>query len=138
MQSIYVKETDIPITGTRKAFLKKLIMGQGVITYKDPECTKVQCDKKSAYRSVSELHIIVKTRFKVTSLRSIIKILNKIIEEEKCISLVWCTQINKVVVKYMKNIDSAYITDYSKRNYYNSVGLDGYSLADYEAIYNSL
>lgn len=138
MQSIYVKETDIPITGTRKAFLKRLIMNQGVVTYSDPECTQIQCSNKSAYRSISELHCIVKTRFKITSLKSMIKILNNIINEEKCIALVWCTQINKVVVKYMKNVDSTYITQYSRGNYYHSVGVDGYSLADYEAIYNSL
>jgi hypothetical protein len=138
MQSIYVKESDIALTRTRKAFIKNLIMGKGVITYSDPDCTQVQCDRKSAYRSISELHCIVKTRFKLTSLNSLIKIIKSIIEEEKCISLVWCTQINKVVVKYMNNVSADYITPYSKSNYYKKKGVDGYSLKDYEAIYNSL
>jgi hypothetical protein len=138
MQCIYVKESDIPLTKTRKAFLKHLITQRGVVTYNDPECTSIQCDRKDAYRSISELHTIVKTRFKLTSLKSLIKIIKSIIEEEKCIALIWCTEINKVVVKYMRNIDASYITTYSKDRFYESVGVDGYSLKDYAAIYDSL
>lgn len=102
MENIYIKESDIPATKHRKTFIKKLIMQKGVITYSDENCTKIQCDNRSAYRSISELHIIVKTRFKITSLKALIKIIRSIIEEEKCIALVWCTQIEKVVVKYTK------------------------------------
>lgn len=138
MKNIYIKESDIPLTRTRKAFIKNIIMQKGVITYNDPECTDIQCDNKSAYRSISELHIIVKTRFKLTSLISLIKIIKSIISEEKCISLVWCTQIRKVVVKYMGNAPAHYITPYSMDRYYNDVGIDGYSLKDYQLIYDSL
>lgn len=138
MNNIYIKESDIPLTRTRKAFIKSLIMQRGVITYEDPGCKIVQCENKNAYRSISELHIIVKTRFKITSLTSLIKIIKAIITEEKCISLVWCTQIKKVVVKYMPNIDAAYITPYSMDRYYKEVGVDGYSLEDYKLIFDSL
>jgi len=137
-EKIYVAEIDIAPTKTRKAFIKRLIMQKGVITYKDEECLNVQCDNKSAYRSVSELHLIVKTRFRLTSLKSLIKIIKEIIDEEKCIALVWCTQINKVVVKYMQNSNGYYITDYSKSNYYDSIGVDGYSLKMYDDISNEL
>jgi len=136
--NIYVKETDVLPTKTRKAFIKKILMQEGVITYNDPKCTEVQCNKKSAYRSISELHDIVKTRFKVTSLKSIIKIIKEIIKEEKCISLVWCTQINKVVIKYIKNTNGYYITLYSIDNFYENVGVDGYSLKMYKDIYDKL
>jgi hypothetical protein len=134
MEKIYIKESDIPITKYRKDLIKRLIMQKGVITYSDPECTVVQCDVKAAYRSISELHAIVTTRFKFTSLQALVKIIKDVITEEKCIALVWCTQINKVVVKYMKNVHADYITTYSKDRYYKTKGVDGFSLEDYENI----
>lgn len=136
MNLIYVKESDIPIFKTRKRFLVELLKSKGVITYNNKECTTIQCDKKSAYRSISELHLITKTRYKFTSLEALLKILKEIINEEKCISLVWCTQINKVVIKYMKGTPGTYITTYSRDKYYTSKGIDGYSLQDYEKIIN--
>lgn len=138
-QLIYIRESDIPLTKHRKTFIRKLITENGAITYLDKECTKIQCDKKNAYRSISELHIIVKTRFKLTSLKALIKILKELIEEDKKIAMVWCTQINKVVIKYVKNQPTNYgMTDYSRERYYKTKGLDGYSLKDYEDIYKSL
>lgn len=139
MNYIYIKEDDIPLTKNRKTFIRNLIMNGGAITYLDPECTHVQCDKKNAYRSITELLLIVRSRFKITSLKSVITILKELIEEDKRIALVYCTQINKVVVKYIKNIPTTYgITDYSRRNFYDKKGIDGYSLKDYEDIYKSL
>lgn len=136
MNLIYVKESDIPIFKTRKAFLKNILKSKGVITYSNKDCTVIQCNKKSAYRSISELHLITKARYKFTSLEALLKILKEIINEEKCISLVWCTEINKVVVKYMKGVPGTYITTYSRDRYYTSKGVDGYSLQDYEKIIN--
>lgn len=136
--NIYVSLNDIPVYKTRKRFLKELLTAKGVITYSDPECTEVQCNKKSAYRSISELHQIVKTRYKLTSLNALLKILKEITDEEACISLVWCTQINKVVVKYMKAVPKKYITDISRNSYYDSKGVDGMSLRDYEKIMNAI
>lgn len=138
MNKIFVKESDIPLTKFRKQFIKKLIIQEGVITYSDKECEIVQCDKKKAYRSITELHIIVSTRFKFTSLKAVVKIIKEIIEEEKCIALVWCTVINKVVVKYQPNVPSEYITDYSRSRYLDSKGEDGYSLKDFENIIKAL
>lgn len=138
MNLIYVKESDIPVFKTRKAFLKCILKSKGVITYLDKDCTIIQCDKKSAYRSISELHLITKTRYKFTSLESLLKILKEIVNEEKCISIVWCTQINKVVIKYMKGTPGNYITTYSRDKYYISKGVDGYSLQDYEKIMRTI
>jgi hypothetical protein len=138
MNLIYVKKSEIPLFKTRKPFLKAILKNKGVITYSNPECTVIQCDKKSAYRSISELHQIVKTRYKITSLRALLKIIKEIIDEEKCISVVWCTQINKVVVKYMHGTPGTYITAYSKDRYYESKGVDGYSLKDYQEIIDQL
>jgi len=136
--SIYVKESDIPVCKYRKTFLKKILTTKGVITYSDKACTEVQCDRKDAYRSISELHELVRTRYKFTSLKALLKILKEIVDEEKCIGIVWCTQINKVVVKYMSNTPGKYITSFSRDRYYTSKGVDGYSLSDYEKIMNNL
>lgn len=138
MNLIYVKLTDIPVYKTRKRFLKELLTKKGVMTYWDPECTEPQCEKKSAYRSISELHQIIKTRYRLTSLKALLKILKEVIDENKCISIIWCTQIKKVVVRYMTATPGKYITDPSRNNYYTSKGVDGYSLSDYEKIMNSI
>jgi hypothetical protein len=135
---IYIDEVDVPKTKTRKEFIKKILTNKGVITYSNKECTVIQCDKKEAYRSISELHEIVKTRFKFTSLEALLKIIKAINDEDKCIGIVWCTQIEKVVVKYMKNTPGTYITTYSRDRYYDSKGVDGKSLADYEKIMNAI
>lgn len=135
---IYVKEKDIPITKTRKAFIKRLIMQKGVVTYSDKECKIIQCCNRTAYRSISELHTMTKTRFRLTSLKSLIKIIKEIINEEKCIVLVWCTQIEKVVIKYINNAPGYYISEFSKNGFYEKIGVDGYSLKMYEDIYNEL
>lgn len=143
MDLIYVKESDIPITKHRKTLIKQLLIKQGVVTYSNKECTEIQCSKVSqnghqTYRSISDLHAIVRSRFRLTSLQSLIKILREVINEEKCIGIVWCKQIEKVVVKYMPNTPGNYITSYSKDNYYTLKGVDGYSLEDYEKILNKL
>ncbi len=135
---IYVKVSDIPVTKTRKAFIKAILKSKGVITYSDQEYTDIQCAKKEAFRSVSELHCIVKSRFKYTSIEALMKIIKEIINEEKCVALIWCTQINKVVLKYLENTPKEYITTYSKSNYYRTKGVDGMSLEDYENIINNL
>jgi hypothetical protein len=138
MNTIYVKTIYIYITKTRKCFIKKLLTSEGVLTYTDAACTNLQCAKKGAYRSVSELHLIVKSRFKLTSLEALMKIIKEIIDEEKCVALIWCTQIHKVVLKYQPNTPKSYVTVYSKSNFYKTKGVDGYSLEDYENIINSL
>jgi hypothetical protein len=135
---IYVKLNDIPETKTRKGFIKKILTSKGVLTYTDEGCTQVQCAKKGAFRSVSELHLIVRSRFNLTSLKALLKILKEIIDEEQCVALIWCTQIHKVVVKYQENVPKEYITQYSKSNFYETKGVDGWSLKDYNDIINQL
>jgi hypothetical protein len=134
---IYVKESDVPITTNRKQLLRYFLRGKSIPTYSDIECTKLQCDGKGesgkgSSRSITELHLIVKSRFPITSLEGVVKIVNDFIKEDNAVILIWCNKINKVVVKYQPNKSAEWMTSYSKKNYYNSKGVDGYSLADYE------
>lgn len=142
---IYVKETDVPKTRTRKAFIKKFLEGKKIPTYSDPEFKVIQCNgvgedtsKSASYRSISELHLLTQSRFPATSLKALVKIIYDIIDENSCIVLVWCNLINKVVVKYVSNKSKEWISSYSIKNYYTRKGVDGYSLQDYEEIKNKL
>lgn len=140
---IYVKESDVPKTKTRKNFIKKFLTGKKIPSYSDSEFKVLQCNGKGenaigASRSVTELWELTKSRFPATSLNSIIKILFEIIKEDSSIILVWCNKIQKVVVKYEPNASAKWITDYSIKNYYNNKGVDGYSLADYNEIKSKL
>jgi len=141
--AIYIKESDVPKTGTRKDLIRKFFRGQIIPSYTNPECTNLQCDGKGesgkgSSRSITELHEIVKSRFPVTSLKAIIKIIYQIIEEDKSIILIWCNKINKVVVKYEPNKSANWITNYSRKNYFTQKGEDGYSLEDFEEIKETL
>lgn len=135
---IYVKETDVPITTSRKQLLRYFLRGKSIPTYDDPECTKLQCDGKgedskvNAFRSITDLHMIVKSRFPITSLEGVVKLIHQFTEEDKSIVLVWCNMIQKVVVKYYDNPNGKYISDYSVKNYLKTKGVDGYSLSDYK------
>lgn len=135
--SIYIKESDIPKTGTRKDLIRKFLRGVVYSSYNDEDCTQLQC-KGSKFRSITELHEIVKSRFPVTSLKAIIKIIYQIIAEDQSVILVYCTQVNKVVVKYQPNKSAEWITSYSRKNYFTQKGEDGYSLEDFEEIKETL
>ncbi len=140
---IYVKESDVPKTKTRKDLLRKFFTGKVIPSYNDKECTILQCDGKGesnngSSRSITELHQIVKSRFPITNLNSVVKIIYQIIEENKSIVLVWCSKINKVVIKYQPNEPLNWISNYSKKNHFNKKGIDGYSLADYNEIKDKL
>jgi hypothetical protein len=137
---IYVKESDVPLTKTRTQLLRYFLRGKSIPTYDDPECTKLQCDGKgedskvNAFRSITDLHMIVLSRFPKTSLEAVVKILYDFINKDKSVVIVWCKMINKVVVKYYNNSNGSYITKYSRENYLNTKGVDGYSLKDYDEI----
>jgi hypothetical protein len=137
---IYVKESDVPLTTTRTQLLRYFLRGKSIPTYDDPECTKLQCDGKgedskiNAFRSITDLHMIVLSRFPKTSLEAVVKILYDFINKDKSVVIVWCKMINKVVVKYYNNSNGSYITKYSRENYLNTKGVDGYSLKDYDQI----
>jgi hypothetical protein len=131
-QKIYLDKNDVPKTGTRKE-LVLLFLRKKVPSYTDEECTILQCDK-GRYRSVSELYYIVRTRFPKTSFKGFVKVIALIIQEHKNIGLVWCTQIHKVVIRYMNNPSAEYITKYSRDKFMEQVGEDGLSLKTLEKI----
>lgn len=119
---------------TRKALVKEFL-NNPENTYYDQECTKLQCSSEK-FRSLSDIHMIVKSKFKVTSLESTIKIIYNLIDSDSVpVSMVWCTMVNKVVLKYLPNDARKMVTDYSRKNYYKSEGVDGLSLEKIENIY---
>ena len=140
---IYVKEEDVPKTKTRKNFIKKFLTGKRIPSYQNPEFTIIQCNGKGenvdgASRSITELWELTKSRFPATSMKAMVKILFELIEEDKSVILVWCDKIQKVVVKYVPNTSSEWISKYSLKNHYTKKGVDGYSLADYNEIKDKL
>lgn len=137
---IYLKESDVPLTHNRKQLVRYFLRGKSIPTYENKECTKLQCDGKGndngsmAYRSVTDLLAIVRSRFPKTSLEGLLKIIHSFIHEDKAVVMVWCNMINKVTLKYYNNPSADYITKISRREYYDNKGVDGYSLRDYEEI----
>lgn len=141
---IYVKESDVPLTKTRKELIRYFLRGKSIPTYDNPECTKLQCDGKgqdtgvNAFRSITDIHMIVKSRFPKTSLEGVVKIIYDFINEDKAVVLVWCKMIKKVVVKYYNNPNATYITKYSREGYIDTEGVDGYSLRDFDKMRKNL
>lgn len=133
---LYVKESDLPLTKTREGFLKKFILNKGYNTYFNKECTEIQCEK-GRYRSITELNMMLKSRFKLTTLEGTLKLLKKIMDNDKCVKMVYCTTVKKVVMMYDKT-PSGYISGISRNNYMLIKGEDGYSLEDYEKMCKSL
>lgn len=134
---IYVSLDDVPQTNTRQQFVRYFLRGKSYKTYTNPECTNIQC-KSTANRSITDLHKMILSRFPKTTFEAVIKIVKNFMEEDKSIILVWCTQINKPVIKFVNNKSAEWISNTSKNNYYNHKGVDGYSLKDYEEIMNKL
>jgi hypothetical protein len=134
---IYIKETDVPLTSSRKQLVRYFLRGKAYTSYNNEACTSVQC-KATANRSLTDLHAIVKSRFPQTSFEAILRIVKEFMEEDKSIILVWCTQIHKVVIRCVNNPTSELISNHSKTNYYNSIGEDGYSLRNIEEQINEL
>ena len=140
---IYVKEEDVPKTKTRKNFIKKFLTGKKISSYEDSQFTIIQCNGEGenvdgASRSITELWELTKSRFPFTSMKAMVKILFELIEEDKSVVLVWCNQIQKVVVKYVPNTSAQWISIYSLKNHYTKKGVDGYSLSDYNEIKDKL
>lgn len=137
MELIYIKESDIPLGKTRQDFIRKFLRGVSYTSYSNPECTIIQCEN-GKYRSLTELHAIVCARFPKTSFEAIIRIVFEMIEKENSIVLVYCTTVNKVVVKYEPNKAARWISVYSEKNYSNTIGIDGYSLNSIKKIKDNL
>lgn len=113
----------------RKTLLKDFI-NKKPATYSDEACTVEQCPE-GRFRSVTELLELVQTYFPKTTLVDILKIINNLINEGEHIVLVWCTIINKVVVKYVDRQTFSFVSNYSVNRYADRVGVDGYSINDY-------
>lgn len=133
---IYIRESDVPLTSTRKQLIRYFLRGKAYKSFTNQECTSEQC-KATANRSITDLLAIVRSRFPKTSLETVVKILKEFMQEDKSVILVWCTQINKVVIRCVNNPTSEWISNTSKNNYYENVGVDGYSLHDFEQMMNN-
>jgi hypothetical protein len=137
MNPLYVKETEVPQTETRKRFIRVFLQGTSPVSYSNPECTLVQCEK-GKFRSITEIHQLTLSRFPKTTFEGVVRIIYSLIEEDANIVMVYCTQVNKVVLKYYSNSAKQYISDYSRKNFFTKTGVDGYSLKDYETIKKNL
>lgn len=135
--ALYINQKDLPKTVTRKEMIKLFLSGKSYVTYSDSNREVIQCDT-GRYRSVTDLHRIVKSEFPLTSLNAIIRIIKELIDEDACVSMVYCQQINKVVLKYYNKATQNYMTKYSVKNFFERKGEDGYSLKDFSEILNNL
>lgn len=125
-EKLYISTDIIPKTRTRKGFLKEYFKLKCPATFHDSKFESAQ-SKARAFRSFTDLTALVRSRFRVTSLEAVIRITAEIFEEQKAeLHLVWCTRINKVVVKPKPS--SVFISSYSRRNHYTKTGEDGLSL----------
>lgn len=134
MEVFYVNTNKV--FSTRKEFVEYLLTSK-VGSYFDEACKQKQCES-GRFRSVTEIHQIVMSRFPKTSFMAMLRIISELIDEKKGFAMIWCTQVNKVVLKYMSNNEMKYISNYSRSHYYESVGVDGYSLKDYEGFINKI
>lgn len=117
------KVEDVPKTKTRKDFLREFFRTRPPSYYMNG---KLQ-DKGKTHRSFSDLLILTQDRFKITSIQAIIRIVAQLNIEGKC-DIVWCTQVNKFVVRGgMNNPGLPFITKYSQDYYKNKEGVDGIS-----------
>jgi hypothetical protein len=87
----------------------------------------LQCEE-NRYRSFSEMKEIIKSRFPLTSDAGYLKIVKKLLSTENKIILVYCTQVQKVVFKYIDNPSGKYMSDYSIKNYLKTKGVDDLTL----------
>lgn len=133
---LYVKESDVPKTNTRIAFIRKFIESKAA-SYNDDKFTDLQCEK-GRYRSITELHQIVLSRFPKTSFEAIIRIVKDLINDAKPVCMCYCTTINKVVLMYTDNSTRQYTTNNSVKNYLDREGKDGYTLNDYMTMIDKL
>lgn len=130
---IFVKLEDVPKTNTRIDFVEQFLKGK-FKTYSDEEGTETQCNKNQ-YRSVSELYYMTLTRFPKTSFNGFLKVIQKLIKKNKNVVLVYCTMINKVVLRYTDNSSAQYITKYSMERYFDTKGTDEISLQKLQKIF---
>lgn len=134
---LHVRTNDIPVTRTRKAFIRAFLRFKSPPTYSDLMCRYLQCEP-GRKRSVTELYQIVLSRFPKTSFENLIKIIAELIDEDGCFYLTYCTQINKVVVLYKSQATQTYLSPHGVDNHLQKKGLDGFSLEDYSKMINKI
>jgi hypothetical protein len=123
---IYCKEEDIPLTKTRKEFMKAFFETVPATYDKDGN---VQCNARRK-RSVTDMHLLVQSRFPKTSIESVIRILGEL-SQEGLLMLTYCGIIHKaVVISFYTTPTSSirFVSNWAK-NKLNIVGDDGYDLA---------
>lgn len=131
---LFIKESELGITKYRKPLIQKFVENKGYNTYLDKECTNLQCPR-GKYRSITELHQVILGRFPNTTFNAVLRIIKELIDENKgAIQMVYCTEVNKAVLKYIGESASSYVSNYSRKNFYETKGVDGYSLSDYDRI----
>lgn len=133
---IFVKISEVPVTKTRKAFIRHFLENKAYTSYSNLSCTIVQC-KPSANRSVTEIHQLVLARFPKTSFEAVLRIIKELIDEDAGIRLTYCTTIKKVVVMYTSKAQRQYISPHAASNM-DLRGVDGYTLKEYEEVINNL
>lgn len=135
---LFVKESELKPTRFRKQLIEAFVKNKGFNTFYDKECKDLQCER-GRYRSITELHQIVLSRFPKTTFNAILRIIKEIIDDgDGSIQMVFCTQVEKVVLKYIGESASSYVSKHCKTYYYNNKGVDGYSAADYDQIIKEL
>ena len=114
---------DVPSCRTRKEFLRQFLTDV-------PETYFLNNRKQAkahAHRSFSDLLALTRNRFPKTSLPAIIRIVAQLNLEGLC-DIVWCTQINKFVVRGRRNNPGIpFITSHTTSYFKDTVGKDGIS-----------
>lgn len=137
-ERIIVKTEDVPITKTRKGFLKKYFENTPA-TY--DHGGNQTCDAM-LNRSVSDLLIMTRERFPKTSLNAVVRILHELNNDE-VLKLTYCPSIKKVVtlaacrmaaLKFKEDEDN-FITKVG-RECMDHLGIDGLTLNMIEDIKN--
>jgi hypothetical protein len=128
-KKIFCRIKDVPLTRTRKEFLRQFI--EASPTTFDVN-GNVECNAH-AFRSVTDLHIITKTRFPKTSINTIIKIIGELNKENRCY-LIFCNMIKKAVVVPNAYNFNGFMSSNSRTFNYTKIGVDGYSLEEIESI----
>lgn len=134
---IYVKEADVPLTKTRKGFIREFLKGRAFTSYKDSAFRTVQCNS-GKNRSITEIHQMTLSRFPKTSFDAVLRIIRDLIVEDACVTMTYCTTINKVVLMYTSKATKSYMSTSARSNYYKREGVDGYTLEQYETAINNL
>ncbi len=133
---IFVKTSEVPVTKTRKAFIRTFLENKAYTSYSNLSCTIKQCNP-GTNRSVTEIHQMVLARFPKTTFEAILRIIKDLIDEDACIRLTYCTTIKKVVVMYTSKAQREYFSPHATSNM-DVRGVDGYTLQEYKEVINNL